>query len=245
MKVNTVGSRLATISCLSKIERSVLIGTVLGDGHLEHNGNGYRLQVLHSSKQREYVWWKYEQLRRWIPTQPTVLAAVDHRYHKTNLELRFRTRNALIFEEFHQLFYRKLRKIVPLHVAELLDALALAVWYMDDGGRRKDCRGMFLNTLSFTDREQRLLQAALFKRWNIETRLHWVQDGYRIYIPKAMALRFTKIVAPHIISSMYYKLPYDPVTTEPVPLERARRKVPDNQESRTFCAGTVPTNGAG
>lgn len=217
---------------VSKTKLSILIGTMLGDGHLEKNGNGYRLQILHSYKQREYVQWKYEQLKRWVSKEPRLLEMVDSRYRKTNLGVRFRTRNAKVFGDLHRLFYRGKQKVVPVGIEKMLDARALAVWYMDDGGRRKDCRGMFLNTLSFTDREQALLQQALLNRWKIETRLHWVQDGYRIYIPATMALRFTRIVVPYMIPSMYYKLPYDPVTTEPVPLERARRKVPDNQESK-------------
>lgn len=218
---------------LSKTEASVLVGTMLGDGHLEKNGNGYRLQILHSHKQRDYVWWKHSRLQRFALRDPELLEMPDRRYQKINLGVRFRTHNAKVFDELHRVFYRGKRKVVPTSTKNMLDALALAVWYMDDGGRRKDCRGMFLNTLSFTDGEQQMLQQALLKRYKIQTRLHWVQDGYRIYIPMAMSLRFTQIIAPYMIPSMYYKLPYDPVTTEPVPLERARRKVPDIQGSQT------------
>lgn len=217
---------------LSRTERSILVGTLLGDGHLELNGKDYRLQILHSYKQREYVLWKYQNLQRLALKAPVLLGMIDHRFHKTNLGFRFQTRNDKIFNALHQLFYRGKRKIVPTAIGDMLDAPALAVWYMDDGGRRKDCRGMFLNTLSFTDEEQATLQKVLKKRWKIETRLHWVQDGYRIYIPMKMSAKFTRIIAPYMIPSMYYKLPYDPVTTEPVPLERARRKVPDNRESK-------------
>lgn len=218
---------------LSKIEASVLVGTMLGDGHLEKNGNGYRLQILHSHKQRDYVWWKHSHLKRFALREPELLEMPDRRYQKINLGVRFRTHNAEVFDKLRRVFYRGRRKIVPPSIENILDSLALAVWYMDDGGRRKDCRGMFLNTLSFSDREQSVLQRTLLKLWNIKTRLHWVQDGYRIYIPMAMSLKFTQIISPFIIPSMYYKLPYDPVTTEPVPLERARRKVPDIQGSQT------------
>jgi hypothetical protein len=212
---------------LSKIEASVIVGTMLGDGHLERNGQGYRLQILHSYKQLDYVWWKYRHIKRFALKEPELLKMYDSRYKKTNLEIRFRTHNGKVFDELHRIFYRGRRKIVPSSIANMLNGLALAVWYMSDGGRRKDCRGVFLNTLSFSDREQKILQDVLFKKWKIQTRLHWVQDGYRIYIPAVMSLKFTKIIAPYLIPSMYYKLPYDPVTTEPVPLERVRRKVPD------------------
>lgn len=93
---------------------------------------------------------------------------------------------------------------------------------MDDGGRRKDCHGMFLNTLSYSKTEQIKLQKCLFKNFGINTRIHWITDGFRLYIPKSEARRFCEIISPHVISSMVYKLPYDPVTTESAGLWRKR-----------------------
>jgi hypothetical protein len=224
---------------LTTREYSLLVGSLLGDGYVEHNGNGYRLQILHSLRQRKYLQWKYAELKRWTASAPKVRSHVDHRYRKSHLSIRFRTRNADAFQALHERWYSGRKKIVPGNIVNMLDPFALAIWYMDDGGRRKDCRGMFLNTLSFTDDEQALLQYALNKRYGIETRLHFVTDGYRIYIPSSMSARLTKLIAPLMDQSMYYKLPYDPVTTEPVPLERARRKVPDNRE-KNFRHTSVP-----
>jgi len=93
---------------------------------------------------------------------------------------------------------------------------------MDDGGRRKDCHGMFLNTLSYSKIEQEKLQKCLVKNFGIETRIHWISDGYRLYIPTNSAKNFCKLISPYIISSMIYKLPYNPVTTESAGIWRMR-----------------------
>ena len=47
-------------------------------------------------------------------------------------------------------------------------------------------------------------------------------DGFRLYIPTADAKKFTSLIAPHIIPSMIYKLPYNPVTTESAGIWRMR-----------------------
>ena len=93
-------------------------------------------------------------------------------------------------------------------------------WMM--GGRRNDCYGMFLNTLSFTKEEQEILCECLKRNFNLDSRIHWVQDGYRLYIPSKEAQRFSEIVYPYLLPSMRYKLSYNPVTTSFARLDRAR-----------------------
>lgn len=210
---------------MTKRERSIIAGSLLGDGYIERNGRGFRFQVLHSYAQRAYVEWKYRELRTVRASPPTVLALADHRVQKSYLGVRFRTRNTPILEDFYACCYRQGRKTISRAWLRMVrDPLALAVWFMDDGGRRKDCRGMFLNTLSFSEAEHGVLQAHLRDAFGIGTRLHWVQDGFRLYIPSDQSLAFVKIVAPYIIPTMWYKLPYDPVTTDPLPLYRKGRE---------------------
>jgi len=104
----------------------------------------------------------------------------------------------------------------------LKSPMVLAVWFMDDGGRRNDSYGLFLNTLSFTKAENELLRLCLQENHTLDSRLHWVQDGYRIYIPSRDAKRFCEIVSPYLIPSLKYKLSYNPVTTSFARLNRAR-----------------------
>lgn len=50
---NTVGSR----GVLTQRQREILIGTLLGDAHLEKNGEYTRVRIDHYEKHKEYIFW--------------------------------------------------------------------------------------------------------------------------------------------------------------------------------------------
>lgn len=192
-------------------EEKIIIGTVLGDGHLAKLKTGVRLEISHSEAQKEYIFWKYEELKRFAGAPPYRVESFDFRYSKRSVGWRFHTRIHKIFERYYQVFYRDKKKVIPQRIEKILvSPLSLAVWFMDDGGKRKDCRGMFLNTLSFTKEENERLQKCLKKNFNIVTRIHWVKDGYRLYIPSSQSSIFCKIIFPYVLPSMRYKLALTP-----------------------------------
>ena len=65
---------------LSKRQKEILIGTILGDGHLEKNGNGIRLRVDHGMNQSEYLKWKFKEFENLATNKPRVVRA----FHKRN-----------------------------------------------------------------------------------------------------------------------------------------------------------------
>ena len=52
---------------LTRRQREIIVGKLLGDGHLEsmNNGRTYRLKIEHSLKQKEYVDWFYQEFEEW------------------------------------------------------------------------------------------------------------------------------------------------------------------------------------
>jgi len=58
---------------LSKRQKAILIGNILGDGHLEFNGHyGTRIQIKQCLRYKKYVWWlhnEYKNLCKSIPKQ--------------------------------------------------------------------------------------------------------------------------------------------------------------------------------
>ena len=212
---------------ISSREEAIIIGTILGDGHLARMKTTARLEVVHSERQKDYVLWKYHELYQFVGAQPHHLTITDPRFKKQFHQWRFKTRGHSYFTALHGQFYTEHgRKIVPQYISHVLTSpLSVAVWFMDDGGRRNDCYGMFLNTLSFSKQEHMLLQQCLQQNFSLETRLHWIQDGYRLYIPSTMAQRFATLVYPYLIPSMRYKLSYNPVTTSFSELNRKRDRV--------------------
>ena len=204
-------------------ERDILIGTILGDAHLRKMKQQSRVECVHSAKQKEYLLWKYGKLKRWCNTEPHLVKIQDSRYQREYLQWRFSTLSKDVFNDLWKIFYRGKKKIIPKNISNIIKSpLSLAVWFMDDGGRRNDSYGLFLNTLSFTKLEHEYLQGCLKKNFDIQSRIHWISDGYRIYIPSSEAKKFCTIVSPYMINSLRYKLSYNPVTTSFARLDRAR-----------------------
>ena len=212
-----------TISVSSR-EKEIILGTILGDGHLAMLKTGARLEINHSEKQQPYVLWKHKELSGMVLARPHRIEIYDSRYAKKYIQWRFKSIVHPYLTEIYSSFYRKNgRKIVPENISDILTSpLSLAVWFMDDGGRRNDCYGLFLNTLSFTKPEHAILQKCLRKNFSLDTRLHWIKDGYRLYIPSNCAKRFCEIVHSHMLPEMQYKMSYNPVTTSFARLDRAR-----------------------
>jgi hypothetical protein len=208
---------------LNQEEYDILIGAILGDAHLRKLKQDVRVEIVHSIKQQEYLFWKYQKLKRWCQTEPHLVKFKDARSGKKYLQWRFQTLSNKIFTDLWRMFYKNGTKIVPKNIVEILKSpLSLAVWFMDDGGRRNDSYGLFLNTLSFSKLEQKRLSECLKKNFKINSRIHWITDGYRLYIPSSEAKRFCTIIHPYIINELQYKLPYNPVTTSFARLNRAR-----------------------
>lgn len=193
---------------LSKLQHQVLIGTLLGDGHLEKNGHHVRLKIDHSLKQKEYVRWKYQVFKNLVIKPPHTIEAFDSRTNKIYKHSRFATKSLEVFDKYYQLFYALGKKSLPEVIDKLLiDLLSLAVWYMDDGARRTDCRALRIHTNSFSLSEQKTLQCILLARFNFRTTIHRAgSKSYILYIPAQEAQRFCNLIEPYILPLFKGKL---------------------------------------
>lgn len=207
---NTVGTKdLYPSIRLSKVERDILIGTILGDACIESCKREDRIQIAHSGKQKDYVIWKYGHLKKWTLSPPKRMTVKDSRNDKIYYRWRFRTFSHPEFTYYKNIFYHGRQKIIPRNIVDILKSpLSLAVWYMDDGKRRPDCRGAYLDTICFSVKEQKRLIQCLKDNFGIkDSRLHWNGDGYHIYIPFTYTPRLISLIKKHVIPSMVYKLP--------------------------------------
>jgi hypothetical protein len=185
-----------------------MVGAILGDACLERNGRNVRLRIDHGHAQQALVEWKFQQLTELDPSPVRRVDVFDSRTKQTYVHYRFATKTTALLNEWHDLFYRDDSiKRVPEQIATYLNsALSIAVWYMDDGGRRGDCRSGYLNTQAFTPEEVSALRACLRDNFDIETTTHFAAGRPRIYIASAQFEQFCELVRPHIIPQMQYKL---------------------------------------
>ena len=201
-----MGSREAFI--LSQRCKEIIVGTVLGDGCLERNGSNVRLKIDHSSSQRALVDWKFKELHELEPFAPRIVERWDRRTGQKHVNYRFTTRTVPVLNGFHRIFYGFGReKRVPDSMRDLLSSpLSLAVWYMDDGGRRSDCGSGYLNTNAFSVADVEVLKECLRTNFGIESKTHFAAGKPRIYVPVSQFGRFCRLIKPHVISEMEYKL---------------------------------------
>lgn len=204
---NPVGSRGDNES-LDERTRNILVGTILGDGCLERNGRNVRIRIDHSVNQRDLVEWKWKELSALSPSIPRLVERIDSRTGNLHRNLRFTTQTTSKLNELFSYFYGSLGlKRVPVDISNVLNhPISVAVWYMDDGGRRKDCRSGYLNTNAYSVDEVDTLRNCLELNFDIETRIHFAAQKPRIYIPQSQFDRFCELIRSLIIPSMQYKL---------------------------------------
>jgi len=187
--------------------RDIIIGSLLGDGCLERNGKNVRLRIDHGPDQQSFVGWKFQQLLELKPSVPKRIEYYDRRTGKTYVHFRFTTKTTRELNPFLELFYGNGRKIVPSTIKSLLNsALGVAVWYMDDGGRRSDCCAGYLNTQSFHKDEVHLLRDCLSENFGLATATHFAAGRPRIYLGAKTFPKFCGIVRSYVIPDLQYKL---------------------------------------
>ena len=200
---------------LSQREREIIVGTLLGDGHLETRDSGrtYRLKIEHSIGQKDYVDWLYQELRPWVRKSPrarTITSAFTRKGGNACYGFTTYSHGALRF--YGQQFYRGRIKVVPASIRKMLAPTSIAIWYLDDGSWKSNRHSTFIiHTHGYSQRELVRLQQALLK-FRIQTRLHrQVRESgtyWRMYIVSKSAEKFKELVIPTVsrIPSMSYKL---------------------------------------
>jgi hypothetical protein len=191
--VRTVGN---TVGSLSGVQRSIIVGSLLGDGAMRCKTNAL-LEINHSVHQKSYVDWKYEQLANLVATAPR-----QRNGNGGRVAYRFCTRSLPELTPYFRLFYSKGRKRVP---RVTLTALTLAVWFMDDGSKSR--RAVYLNTQQFDVRSQVRLLELLWKQWQIGGALNRDKIYFRIRLSVEGSARLTSIINNHLLPEFRYKLP--------------------------------------
>ena len=206
MRSNEIEARKLLLK-LSNKQRSIVVGTLLGDGHLEtqNHGRTYRLKFEHSSKQAFYVDWLYEQFKDWVLTPPKLKRKLLKGVELENYC--FQTLSVGQLRFYGKSFYGDNgHKSVPVQIGRWLTPLALAVWFMDDGSSKsKQHKAVILNTQCFSQKDLGLLRRALLTNFDIETTLRKQKEGMQLLVVGPSAERFYKTVQPYVLPNFTYK----------------------------------------
>lgn len=192
---------------LSAKQKDVLVGLLLGDGHIELslNRKSARLKVEYSVKNFDYVEFLHKIFKSFVRMNPRIRTIKG--FGKNFDRVGFATLSLPEFLFYRNLFYKNKTKIVPKNIKKLLTNIGLAVWFMDDGSyKSKECKGKLLCTHNFTSREILLLCQVLDHNFGLRAIPRRQKDGTEIYIRASSYERLKTILSPFMVESFSYKL---------------------------------------
>jgi len=190
---------------LTSIEKQILYGSILGDGHLRMNKGALhaRYSEGHCAAQKEYASWKVVNLKR--------LGFVLRQYKQNGgAPIFIRSPSMIQLTELYNQFYPHGQKRLPKEILHELTPLALAVWFMDDGTLHPK-GGAYLYVYKLFIDEAEFVKQLFEEKFNIKCKIYILKSGRmagkpEIYFPKEEFEKFKKLIRPHIHPTMLYKL---------------------------------------
>lgn len=204
---------------MNKNHRAVLYGMSIGDGCIskQPTNKNYALTIGHGPKQETYLRAKADKLLSIFGGSPVSINTYTS-FNKTankeytNLQIR---KLHPYFNQMHRNLYPKGKKVITRKVLDFLNDEGLAYWFMDDGSGTV-CKskngygcGCMVRLSTYCSKEEAETISAYFRdkykltcKFDIDKR----NNKYSIRFGTLDSKRFAEIVAPHILSSMWYKI---------------------------------------
>lgn len=176
--------------------RSLLVGSMLGDGRLVRRVHATHYQECHMEGQRAYLEWKVKLWGPWVKMTPKPVTWEQQ--GKTYRGVRFHTCAHASLNEWRDLFYENRqagwKRLIP-KVVDLVDEFALMVWYLDDG-----YAGWWPGIVFGADEASRQIACSIFEKFDLHPRWQPKKDstGEFHMEREETAERFLSLIRPHI-----------------------------------------------
>lgn len=202
-----------------KVEKSVLYGTLLGDGFLgisNKNSSLAKAFFVKKNKYKEHI----EYCGKFLITNFEEKISED--LHKLKgKEFKYfsiRSTSSEVCDEYYQKWYPlpSREKIIPEDI--FIDEIVLLHWFLDDGYShkriRKDCKNSKKKQViigfcceSFSKEENQLLCKLINKKFKLNAKIFKCQKGkgWRINIPQSKSKEFFRIIGPPPVKALAYK----------------------------------------
>ena len=203
------------LSFLSDQCKEIILGSILGDGSLriQKPYRNARFSFRHSIHQKEYFWWKVEQLKEISGNKYSWEQEADGFGGK---KLRYQSRALDSLTDLYRLSHKKSKLQIRRKWLNLLTPISLMIWWFDDGSIIGNGRRGVFCTDCFSYEEQKILARYLKKVWDINVtigKIIRVREGvtkeyYRLWIRSSEELKkFLRVIIPHLkVSSMLPKV---------------------------------------
>jgi len=158
---------------INKVQEDLIIGSILGDGHIDKRPKCSIFMVGHSENQKEYLYWKYNLMKNLCNKGPV---------HKDKFIQKFPNGKEYLCQDFYMFRTRSidmLRSYQQLSIYERIERLnefSLSIFFLDDGSRSGNaweiCVAMFGNE------EKQLFKNLLHDKFNIDIYTNNTDDRY-------------------------------------------------------------------
>jgi len=200
----------------NKESRNLLISMLLGDGTISNN-NVFKLS--HGYKQKEYLEWKINLLNEYGIKNNGLKEYVSTKGYNTGDIVYYSQLSIIPFIKLlRRIIYKPKKNYANRKILNRLNALGVAIWYMDDGhiNIRKTndkIHGFYVKIATCLSKENNQIIIDYFKEvWNVS--FYQFKEGketYSLCCGTQEGIKFIEIVKPYIEScpSMIYKIQYD------------------------------------
>jgi LAGLIDADG DNA endonuclease family len=189
---------------LTKEQRQLLLGTLLGDASLrkQKHGTAPNLRCAHGEKQRDYLAWKERNLANLKPKHSS------RKHDNGSSSASFETPSSLVLRDLYYFCYRDGAKNFTQDWLNEVDEFGLAIWFMDDGclGRSRVQKPRAVLTLHPCSEEERhRIIRWFFKRWGLTPEFGKSSDrSHRLCFDTRDTEKLCKILGPYIQFSEDY-----------------------------------------
>lgn len=182
------------------------------DGGVYPVKNGCKFIINMRAENRDYLEWIQETIEEF--TSVTIRERKDYNTDGFDRapQLRLESSAHPTFSKIRDRVYIEGHKVIDPHMLTMMDAEALAIIFVADGGSKLEKRTkkptayFSLNTKGFSYADNQALSKAIYEKTGIHSNVHRHNNYYYLGIPQKDSLLFCETVRPFILPSFQYKL---------------------------------------
>lgn len=189
---------------LSNIQEEVLMGTILGDAHINLQRKNAWVKFEQGNNQYDLIKWKHNIFSNMSSPIKLNIRQPDKRTGNIYKSYSFYLKSNPALNIFYNKFYQDHIKIIPFSILNKYTELSLATHIMDDGSRNGN--SIILNMQCFQTNEVENFGVFLNDKFNIKCKLRFNREKPILTI-NSTSLNLVKFLTDkYIIESMKYKV---------------------------------------
>lgn len=153
---------------------SIIIGLILGDGHIYKSSptSNSRFEISFGKERELFANWVSNLFSNYS-NAGVKTTKIKNKLNNLNYNFRFKTKSLPIFNYYHGLFYeinnitQKYKKIVPHNIVDFMNPIILSYLIMTDGNFDKSRNRIRIYTNSYKKEEVKKLAEAINIKLNI------------------------------------------------------------------------------